>query len=182
MKAGFLVMSTGIGEGESAEYISLPKLHLERSLLFFDKVHVKKSIRRYLSRYELRADTDFDFIMDRCVQVHGDGWLTRPLCGAIRAIRTQADAPVWPTSFGVYRDGKLRAGEFGVFSGKIYTSYSGYYDEDNAGTVQMLLTAQFLEKAGCPFWDLGMPLPYKADLGADTVGPETFVPLFRAGQ
>jgi Leu/Phe-tRNA-protein transferase len=181
MKAGFLVMSTRLGDDEPAQYITLPKLHLERSLLFFDKVHVKKSIRHFLPRYELRIDTDFDFILDRCVQVHDDGWLTKPLCAAIQAIRAKTGMPVRPTSFGVYRGGELKAGEFGIISGKIYTSYSGYYDEDNAGTVQMLLTARYLETVGCPFWDLGMPLPYKYELGAETVGPETFVPIFRAG-
>ena len=32
------------------QYILLPKLHLTRSALFFDKLHVKKSIKRYLGR------------------------------------------------------------------------------------------------------------------------------------
>jgi Leu/Phe-tRNA-protein transferase len=161
------------------QYLILPKLHLERSVLFFTDLHIKRSIRPFLSRYELKVDADFDFILERCVQVHDDAWLTGPLRESIRHIRDYPGLPVRPLSFGLYREGKLVAGEFGILVGKVYTSYSGYYDEPNAGTVQMLLTAQSLEGQGHRFWDLGMPLPYKDDLGAVTISPDSFVELFR---
>ncbi|WP_010256343.1 leucyl-tRNA--protein transferase [Treponema primitia] len=222
MKAGFLVMSTFLEEDPSdsgpsdsgpsdqgpsdqspAQYILLPKLHLERSVLLFPELHVKKSIRPFLSRYELRVDgvpaselrdmrslfalspgpdSDFGFIMERCVEVHDDAWLTAPLRRAIGQIHADPDLPVRPISFGVYRDGILKAGEFGILAGKVYTSYSGYYDEDNAGMVQLVLTAKYLESLGAPFWDLGMPLDYKDLLGARNIDPFQFVELFRNGQ
>ena len=125
-------------------------------------------------------DAGFDAVMERCVQVHDGQWLTEPLRESIRAIRANPFLPVRPLAFGVYRDGRLAAGEFGILTGKVYTSYSGFYDESGAGTVQMLLTARYLEKRGHLFWDLGMPLPYKDRLGARNVGPERFVWLFRA--
>jgi Leu/Phe-tRNA-protein transferase len=84
-----------------------------------------------------------------------------------------------PVSFGLYREGRLRAGEIGIICGKLYTSYTGYYDEDNAGTVQLVLLTRWLEENGFAFFDLGMPLPYKYDLGAIDISPEEFVELFR---
>jgi Leu/Phe-tRNA-protein transferase len=199
MAAGFLVMSAGFpagpedGDGGAEEpgdaggpegppgrvFVLLPKLHLERSVLFFPELHVKKSILPFLSRYELGVDRDFDRILRRCVEVHGDGWLTAPLRGILRKIRRLPEPPARPVSFGVYREGKLRAGEIGVFHGRVYTSYSGYYDEDNAGTVQMILMCRWLEGAGYAFLDLGMPLDYKDRLGARNLGPARFVELFR---
>jgi Leu/Phe-tRNA-protein transferase len=212
MKAGFLIMSTKLENeprgdetdpGIPPRYILLPKLHLLRSALFFPELRIKKSLRRFLPRYELRVDgrplgdlkdmhalfslpagpaSDFEFILERCVAVHDDAWLTPPLRECIRQIRANPGFPVRPVSFGVYRNGELRAGEFGILAGKVYTSYSGYYDEDNAGAVQMVLTARFLEALGAPFWDLGMPLDYKAHLGARNLDPFQFVELFRHGQ
>ena len=197
MEAGFLVMSSQMDdpydpadeasrENSTPEdfpsYILLPKLHLSRSALFFDKLHVKKSVRRYLHRYELRADADFDRIVDRCLEIHGDGWLTPPLVGAIRAIRQETLHGVHPMSFGLYRDGELVAGEFGIRAGGVYTSYSGYYDETNAGTVQIILTTRYLQEHGFAFFDLGMPLDYKTGLGAQDISPEEFVELFRNAQ
>jgi Leu/Phe-tRNA-protein transferase len=185
MEAGFLVMSSRIEDEETTasdeHFILLPKLHLTRSVLFFDNLHVKKSIKRYLSRFELRFDTDFDIIVDRCLETHGDGWLTPPLVAAIRNIRRNKSCGVYPVSFGLYQNGKLVAGEFGITAGRVYTSYSGYYDESNAGTVQLILATRYLQEHGFAFFDMGMPLDYKTDLGALDVSPEKFVELFRNG-
>lgn len=164
------------------DFILLPKLHLVRSMLFFENLHIKKSVKRYLNRFELRFDTDFDYIVDHCIAVHGDDWLTPPLISAIRSIRRERPHGVYPASFGLYHDGKLVAGEFGVIVGRVYTSYSGYYDESNAGTVQLILATRYLQENGYAFFDLGMPLDYKSDLGAVNVTPEEFVRFFRAAQ
>jgi len=190
MAAGFLVMSVKAADPEDEDatpepdeqYILLPKLHLTRSALFFDNLRVKKSIKRHLDRYELRPDADFDFIVNRCQEIHGEDWLTGPLVSAIRNIRQNRLHGVYPTSFALYRDDKLVAGEFGVTAGKVYTSYSGYYDESNAGTVQLILTTRYLRERGFAFFDLGMPMDYKTDLGATDISPEEFVALFRAAQ
>jgi Leu/Phe-tRNA-protein transferase len=191
MKAGFLVMSLRLSDPEEAAapdgyFILLPKLHLVRSVLFFDKLHIKNSIKRHLYRtdypFELCFDADFDRIVDRCIAVHGDEWLTPPLVDAIKTIRRDRLHGVYPASFALYRDGKLVAGEFGVIAGRVYTSYSGYYDESGAGTVQLILTTRYLEEHGFAFFDLGMPLQYKTDLGAIDVTPQEFVELFRATQ
>jgi Leu/Phe-tRNA-protein transferase len=196
MEAGFLVMSVNLAqEDEEPYYILLPKLHLVRSALFFENLHVKKSIKRFLNRYELRPDAEFDHILDRCVEKHGIDWLTPPLIDCIKQIKELSSLHtlpetlgkgsliprdcVNPASFALYRDGKLVAGEFGVVCGKVYTSYSGFYDEDNAGTVQLILTTRYLQEQGFSFFDLGMPMDYKNDLGAVDISPEEFVRLFR---
>jgi len=185
MEAGFLVMSALIPlEDDEFFHILLPKLHLERSALFFENLHVKKSIRRYIDRYELRMDAEFEYIIDRCVEKHGADWLTSPLVECIKKIRKGEgidQTAAYPASFALYRDGSLVAGEFGVICGKVYTSYSGFYDEDNAGTVQLILTSRYLQENGFSFFDLGMPLDYKTDLGAVNISPFEFVKLFRNG-
>jgi Leu/Phe-tRNA-protein transferase len=189
MEAGFLVMSAKFNEAEDF-YILLPKLHLERSALFFENFHIKRSIRRFLNSYELRPDFNFDRIVDICVEKHGPDWLTPPLVENIKKIRRDSQEgakeqlsptdAAYPASFALYRDGKLTAGEFGVICGKVYTSYSGFYEENNAGTVQLVLTTRYLQKQGFLFFDLGMPMDYKNDLGAVNLSPEEFVSLFRA--
>jgi len=203
MEAGFLVMSMNL-DPEDPHYILLPKLHLVRSALFFENLHVKKSIRKLINRYELRIDTDFDYIVDRCIEKHGSDWLTPPLVDCIKKIRSMVSVTfenssklinnnqkvsvtpelfptsyVCPVSFALYRDGKLIAGEFGVVYKKVYTSYSGFYDEGNSGTVQIILVTRYLQEHGFSFFDLGMPLDYKNSLGAVDISPGEFVRLFR---
>jgi Leu/Phe-tRNA-protein transferase len=183
MAAGFLVMSCALENDEKSgvtekNYILMPKHHLIRSCLFFPDLHIKKSVQRLLSKYELRFDVEFDRIIDTCVAVYGDGWLTAPLVDAIKKIRRLDNTPARPVSFGLYRGGQLVAGEFGIVAGTVYTSYSGYHDEDNAGTVQMILLCRYLEKNGFAFWDLGMPLDYKLTLGAREISRGEFLDLF----
>ncbi|MDR0303086.1 MAG: GNAT family N-acetyltransferase [Treponema sp.] len=193
MEAGFLVMSMNLSQDNTApEFILLPKLHLVRSALFFENLHIKKSIRRFLTRYELRPDAEFERIVDRCVEKHKSDWLSPPLVDCIKKIRAARPKPeagrlvptpnAYPASFALYREGKLIAGEFGVVCGKVYTSYSGFYDEDNAGTVQLVLATRHLQEQGFSFFDLGMPLDYKNDLGAVDIYPEEFVRIFRDGE
>jgi Leu/Phe-tRNA-protein transferase len=188
MEAGFLVMSANIaGEDSELDYVLLPKLHLERSALFFENLHIKKSIRRFLGSYELRPDADFDHIVDCCVEKHGNDWLTPPLVECIKKIRNPRPengrlvptSGVYPASFALYRNGELAAGEFGIVCGSVYTSYSGFYNESNAGTVQILLAARHLREQGFSFFDLGMPLDYKTGLGAVNISPYEFVRLYR---
>ncbi|MDR1232412.1 MAG: GNAT family N-acetyltransferase [Spirochaetaceae bacterium] len=176
--AGFLVMSSRLDNGG---VLLCPKYHDVRSALFFENLHIGKSVRRDLPRYELRFDQDFDAIVDKCVATYGDGWLTEPLLALIREMR-HIGSSVKPAAFGVYRNGELKAGEFGVIAGRVYTSYSGYHEESSAGRVQMILTAQHLKQNGFAFWDLGMPLPYKYTLGAIDIDAQEWTKRFRASQ
>lgn len=194
MEAGFLVMSTELKDDEpdneengrdkntESFFILLPKLHLVRSALFFPELRIKKSIRRFLSKYELRVNTDFDFILDKCVEIHGAEWLTPPLTRVLKDLRKRKDIRAKPVSFAVYRDGEIKAGEIGVVMGRVYTSYSGYREEDNAGTVQIILMTQWLRETGFDFLDLGMPLEYKTAMGAQDITPGHFVEIFRAAR
>jgi len=202
MKAGFLVMSETVNftdEKGNIVYgdLVLPKLHLSRSVLFFENLHIKRSIKAHLSRYELRFDTDFETVVNKCLEIHGSGWLTPSLIKSIFMIRKLShiqnsvnfEKPILspaafpqPVSFGLYRNGELKAGEFGLVCGRVYTSYSGFKTESNAGTVQMILMVHALEKAGFDFLDFGMPLDYKTELGAFDISPEEFVSLFRSAQ
>jgi Leu/Phe-tRNA-protein transferase len=153
--------------------------HLSQSVLFFDHVHVPRTVKRLLNRYELRINVEFERIVDNCVRKHGSIWMTPFFLETVRAIRAMNRNDVIFTSFGLYRNGELAAGEFGTITGRIYSSYSGYYDENNAGSVQMILTARYLKENGFAFWDLGMPLPYKSTLGAKTINLECFTKLWR---
>jgi len=185
MKAGFLVMSGQLNYDDENgnrvfQTILLPKLHLERSVLRFEDLHVKKSVKRFLGRYRLVFDPDFNGIVRKCVRTWGSGWLTPGLVKTLFAIREIQGSPVRPVSFGLYRDGNLVAGEFGVVCGRVYTSYSGWHDESNAGTVQMILMIRWLQENGFAFLDFGMPLDYKSELGAVNVSPAEFVRLYRA--
>jgi Leu/Phe-tRNA-protein transferase len=184
MARGFLVMSMDLNEDEDDDPVTIlmPKHHLVRNVLFFDKLHISKTVKRYLHQYELKADDNFELMLQRCVETHGDGWLTKDLCTTLISLWKNPIAPVKMFSFGLYKDDKLVAGEIGVVVGKVYTRYSGFRTENNSGSVQMIKTAKWLEEKGFAFWDLGMPLDYKYTFGAVDIFKNVFETLFDQAQ
>jgi Leu/Phe-tRNA-protein transferase len=211
MAAGFLVMSEIPGDEVDGRAILIPEMHLSRSVLFFENLHESRTVRRLIPRYELKAEgldresgagtrqgALFDVVLERCARVHGEGWLTPALRRSFHALaRAQSAKPAAPprdrppgfrrgsprmTAFGLYREGRLVAGEFGTVSGRVYTSYSGYKDEDSAGTAQLVLAGRRLRDSGFAFWDLGMLLPYKERLGAQAMDRGEFLDRFREAQ
>ena len=81
-----------------------------------------------------------------------------------------------------YYDGKLVAGELGVITGRVYTSYTGYHDEPYAGTVQLILLARYLQEKRFAFFDYGPSTfefdTYKLRLGAKKMNSEEYFSLF----
>ncbi len=101
--------------------------------------------------------------------------------------------------------GKLVGGELGYSVGAIYSSLTGFSDEDAAGSVQLgesdilpaktswfcaheCLTLAFflvwdrlvalgklLTKCGFEYWDLGMEMEYKRKIGAELMGRSDFL-------
>ncbi|MDR0642870.1 MAG: GNAT family N-acetyltransferase [Treponema sp.] len=199
MAAGFLVMSAISGAEPGEKAILLPEMHQKRSVLFFGNLHEGRTVKRLIPRYELKTGglgreaedpALFGMVLERCAQVHGEDWLTPALRQSFHTLyRTQGaggrkfsrKSPRM-AAFGLYRGGRLVAGEFGAAAGRVYTSYSGYKEENSAGSVQLVQTGRWLRDSGFAFWDLGMILPYKELLGAQALDRGEFLELFRQAQ
>ncbi len=184
--AGFLLMSQDMG----GIPILLPKLHLERAVLAPCDFRVPKGLRGKLDAGKtgllLHVSNNIGEAFDICVKRWGADWLTPPLKEALEGFPRDAEngglPSARPLSFCLYRGGKLAAVEFGIAVGGVYTSYSGTWIEGGAGSMQMAMTAVWLAENGFELWDLGMPMDYKARLGAEYFDRRTFVARFRAAR
>ena len=189
---GFVPMAELVLGGQC---VLLPKLHSQRCILRFDELHVPRKSRKRAGAFHLTMDTCFDDVVRGCQTQHGDGcWLHAQLIAVFRALHDVAPLtdevdgaavaaparcrPPLPAemyrgvrfhSFELWHAGELVAGELGYSVGASYTSLSGFYSVASAGTVQCIATAKVLQERGYLFWDLGMELPYKLQLGARCV-------------
>jgi leucyl/phenylalanyl-tRNA--protein transferase len=178
--AGFIPMAA---KGEDGSEYLIPKLHILRSVLDPCDVSVTRTARRESSRYTFRLDSRFDEVLEACVATHGEDWLRPPLLTCWRELFATRDSRLSRfASMELYEADRLVAGEVGVFSGACYTSLTGFKRVSGSGTVQLAALARYLEAAGVRLWDLGMPLDYKATLGARNVSRSEFLTLFRAAR
>mmetsp|Transcript_27871 Transcript_27871/g.44903 ORF Transcript_27871/g.44903 Transcript_27871/m.44903 type:complete len:322 (-) Transcript_27871:172-1137(-) len=76
----------------------------------------------------------------------------------------------------------LVAGDIGYTVGGCYTSMTGFRAAGTAGagTAQLVATGALLRNLGFSFWDLGMVLKYKTELGGVTHSREDFIKRFHS--
>jgi hypothetical protein len=116
----------------------------------------------------------FEEINKRTIETNGhgvDAFLvdnkTNKRCGTTQVRLYSVE--VWDLS------GSLVSGEIGHSVGGIYTSLTGFSNQDNAGSVQLLALGKLLMQCGFEYWDLGMEMEYKIRLGAELMSRTDFV-------
>jgi Leu/Phe-tRNA-protein transferase len=148
-------------------------------VLFLSNLKEPKITLKKFNNYELKVDIDFDKIIDKCSEIHGESWLTKPLRDCFKKIHKMYKK-INLISFGVYKNNELKAGEFGIISGKMYVSYTGYYEESSAGTIQMIKMFKYLKNNGIICCNLfGPGYAYKYKFGTIDIDREKYIKLFR---
>ncbi|KAL9179352.1 hypothetical protein ACHAXT_008642 [Thalassiosira profunda] len=185
MAEGFLPIAT-------SGYL-LPKLHIERCVLRLNpasELHISRSTRKKCKRFLLSVNEAFDRVVVGCHRQHGTNWLYPQIVDAFRTIHKRTSegnaggfnatiideetqqpgdyTPVRLYSIEIWnaKTGALAGGELGYSVGGVYSSLTGFSDEDAAGSCQLVALGKLLERCGFEYWDLGMDLDYKRRLGA----------------
>lgn len=178
----------------------LPKLHLERCVLQLrphSNLHISKSTRKKSKRFLLSINEAFDDVVKGCHAQHGINWLFPPIVNAFRALQKETvdhggcqaqlvendsfqpsgTIPVRFYSVEIWNaaTGELAGGELGYSVGGIYSSLTGFTNQDAAGSVQLAALGKLLLQCGFIEWDLGMEMEYKKQLGAGLMARSVFV-------
>ncbi|MEM1310416.1 MAG: hypothetical protein AAGF98_13155, partial [Cyanobacteria bacterium P01_H01_bin.153] len=154
----------------------LIKSHRDRCVMDWPNLRLSRKLRRYARDLTFHINRDFPTCLHRIVAHHAPAtWLIAPLCNAFLSLHRQPLLSVACHSIELYAQDKLIAGEIGYSTGKIYTSVAAFHAQNGAGSVQLALLGKLLSASGFAFWDLGMPLPYKMQLGAHTEDRDAFL-------
>ncbi|KAL7527296.1 hypothetical protein ACHAWF_002125 [Thalassiosira exigua] len=146
-------------------------------------LHVSKSTRKKSKKFLLSVNECFDRVVAGCHEQHGMNWLYPQIVDAFRAIHQRTigesagTSPVRLYSVEIWNadTGALAGGELGYSVGGIYSSLTGFSDEDAAGSSQLVALGRLLTRCGFEYWDLGMDLDYKRRLGARLMRRADFV-------
>ena len=182
--SGFLSIAANVGGDEAPLWLLLPKLHLKRCIALFEGFHVSKKTLKISGRYQISINQDFDHVIERCSASHESSWLHPPLVAALKALKNSETVKAVSVELWSAHN-ELVAGEIGVVVGAVYTSLTGFSNRvqhSGSGKVQLAALAEILRSSGVAFWDFGMSLPYKLEMGAHEIHRKEFLKLFRAGR
>ena len=106
-----------------------------RGVLPLDGLRITRSLRQSNRRYEVRIDTAFDAVIQRCADPTRDGgWISADI---IRAYTTLHELG-WAHSVETFEDGRLVGGLYGVSIGGFFAGESMFHDARDASKVALL--------------------------------------------
>ena len=111
-------------------------------------VHVSRSLRRVLPRFEVSVDTAFDEVVAACADPRRPhGWISREYRSAYRTLHDLG----WAHSIEVWdASGELAGGLFGVEVGGLFAGESKFHVSTDASKVALVALADLLGADGDP--------------------------------
>jgi leucyl/phenylalanyl-tRNA--protein transferase len=139
----------------------------QRSLLFFDELHIAKRLRRQMrqGRYSVTFDRDFDAVIAACAQRTSRWHLTWITPKVMRAYAELFDAG-YAHSFEVWNEGgTLVGGGYGVGVGAAFATESQFSREPNTSKIGFTVLNRHLAQWGYAFNDGKIMTPTCRDMG-----------------
>ena len=135
-----------------------------RGIFPLDRFHVSRSLRRSMRHFEVRRDTAFRTVMERCGDPSRDGrWITEEFVDAYTALHDLG----WAHSVEVYDGaGELVGGVYGVRSNGLFAGESMFHSATDASKVALAHLVDWLNETGASLFDVQWTTPHLQSLGA----------------
>lgn len=112
-----------------------------RGVLPLDGLHVSRSLRRSLRRFEIRVDTAFEEVVAACADRRRAGrWITPDIAEAYAVLHCLG----WAHSVEAWREGRLVGGLYGVAIGGLFAGESMFHRETDASKAALVGTVERL--------------------------------------
>lgn len=155
-----------------------------RAVLFFDDLHVGRSLRKSAARqrFTFSIDRDFEGVIRGCAETERpeqDGtWIAPEIIDAYRAFHAAGDVH----SIEAWEDGALAGGLYGVDAGGVFTGESMFHLRPDASKLALLFLIEHLRERGCTFIDCQVMTPHMEALGAREITRGRFLDLLAEAQ
>ena len=142
-----------------------------RSVLFPDKLHISRSLRKTLRRNQFRLSVDrrFEQVMRLCAQLRGDGlgtWIGEDMLDAycdLHHIGSAHSVEVWNDA------GELAGGLYGSAMGRVFFGESMFSEETDASKVALVALVDILKRGEFALIDCQVESEHLNSLGAENI-------------
>ncbi|MEK6371830.1 MAG: leucyl/phenylalanyl-tRNA--protein transferase [Acidobacteriota bacterium] len=155
-----------------------------RTVLFFDQLHVGRTLRRTIDKatYEFTIDRAFPDVIAACAQAPRGGetgtWILPEIIAAYTRLHRAGDAH----SVEVWRGAELVGGLYGVDSGGVFTGESMFHRVPNASKLALVFLVEHLRARGARWLDCQVTTAHIRALGAREVARARFLDMLAAAQ
>ncbi len=134
-----------------------------RGIIPLDGLHVSRSLRRSVPRFEVRMSTRFTDVVRACADPKRPGrWITGPV---IDAYTTLFDLG-WCHSVEVYDDGELVGGLYGLRIERFFAGEAMFHTTTDASKVALVALVDWLTDTDAELLDVQWVTDHLATLGA----------------
>lgn len=147
-----------------------------RGVLRPGDLHVSRSLRRALGRFEVRVDTAFAEVVGACADPSRPGrWITTEIADAYAELHRLG----WAHSVETWRGGELVGGLYGLCVGGLFAGESMFHRDTDASKAALVALAQlvFADGDGRRLVDVQWATPHLRTLGVTTVPREDYLVL-----
>ncbi|MCL2047458.1 MAG: leucyl/phenylalanyl-tRNA--protein transferase [Defluviitaleaceae bacterium] len=152
----------------------------ERFVIFPKEIHVSRSMKRLIraNEYETRLNADFAEIVKNCRQLReGETWISDEIETAYAALFGEGYA----ACVGVYKDGVLVGGLYGVAIGQCFFGESMFSKVKNASKLALIALCKVLDEHEFLFVDCQFHTPHLEKMGGRYISWLEYSRLLRAG-
>jgi leucyl/phenylalanyl-tRNA--protein transferase len=134
-----------------------------RGILPLDGLRISRSLRKALSRFEIRIDTAFEDVIAACADPSREGaWIDK----SMRRAYTRLHRDGWAHSVEAWADGELAGGLYGLAIGGLFAGESMFHRRTDASKVALVALVERLRAGGATLLDVQWLTAHLASLGA----------------
>lgn len=155
-----------------------------RTVIFFEELHVGRTLRKATARNEFTftIDRDFPSVIRACASTprpEQDGtWIDERIIAAYTRFHAAGDVH----SVEVWRGAELAGGLYGVDAGGLFTGESMFYRASDASKLALMFLIEHLRARGATWIDCQVMTPHMEALGAREIARSKFLDLLVAEQ
>ncbi len=134
-----------------------------RGIIPLDGLHVSRSLRRSMKRFEVRMNTRFTDVVRACGDPRRPGrWITDPIVDAYSHLFDLG----WGHSVEVYEDGTLVGGLYGLRIERFFAGEAMFHTSTDASKTALVALVDWLNDTGADLLDVQWVTDHLATLGA----------------
>ena len=133
-----------------------------RGVLPLDGLVISRSLRHSYRHFEIRIDTSFTEVMQRCGDPRRpNGWINENFIKAYTTLHEMG----WAHSIETWRDGELVGGLYGLLIGRFFAGESMFHSVTDASKVAVVVTVEWLREVEATQFDVQWSTSHLASMG-----------------